>query len=174
MKNILLFCSLFLTELAAGQTAQFSSASANAASVDGTILLSPIQSLRVERTNNFPIEFLNANDYNNASGKQYNNYLTLYVTSTVPWMITVRAVSESFVDKTTPSLSIPVSIMKLCARNNTTQFNPLTTSASVQTLLYATDNAIHSTHFVDINLNPGWKYSGGNYSTTLLFTLTSQ
>lgn len=173
MKNILFISALFLSNLATAQTSELST-TANVASVEGTILLSPIQCLKVERTNNIPIEFLNANDYNNISGKQYDNYLTLSVTSTVPWMITVKSVGETFVEKTNPSLFIPVSIMKICARNSKTQFANLVTSSTPQTLLFATDNAIHTTHSVDINLNPGWNFGGGNYSTTLILTLTSQ
>lgn len=173
MKQMLLFFSLLIVGKCHSQLASTFS-SGNAGTIRGTVLMLPIQSLRVELNNSTPILFSDASDYNITSGKDYTNHLKLYVVSTVPWVIGVKAVAENFTGLTAGASEIPVSLLKLTARNTNTAFPSVNLSAGVQTLLYATTNNIQTVHDVDLNFAPGWKYSGGNYSTTLVFTLSSQ
>lgn len=181
MRKILIICAFLASYAANAQTdgtyaaqGQSGGTSTNAASVSGTILFLPIQSLRVELTNNAPMEFLTANDYNSPTGKQYNNYMRVFVTSTIPWVVGIKAVSETFYSNTPGASDVPVNLITLRGHNSQTQFGPIRLSNAQQTLLHATNNAIHTIHDIDINVNPGWKYAGGSYRTTLLFTLTSQ
>lgn len=173
MKQMMLFFSLLIVGKCHSQPASTFS-SGNVGAVKGNVLILPIQSLRVELNNSNPILFSGASDYNITSGKDYLNHFKLYVVSTVPWVIEVKAVAENFTGLTDGASLMPVSLLKLKAHNTNTAFPSVNLSAGVQTLLYATTNNIQTVHDVDLNFTPGWNYSGGNYSTTLVFTLSSQ
>lgn len=168
-----LFILFFLSMVALQSSAQLSgAANTNSSStVQGSIITFPIQSLTVEQINSAPIQFVNADDYN--SGKQYPNYLKLTVVSTVPWLVTVRAIDGQF-GSINSSSNMPVSLLNLRGHNNSGSFGPIALSNASQTFLVGLNNQIQSVFFVDLSLNPGWNYSGGSYSTNLLFTLTPQ
>lgn len=175
MKNILTFFCVFSLSQALAQTSL--SATSNPCidpnNVTGIVSFFPILSLKSEVLTPNAINFVSAADYNNSTGKNFSNYIRLSVVSTLPWTISVQSLSSNFTNLTN-SVIVPVSIMSLMAHNTTNSFQRINTNTSLQTLLYSTSTSISTVHYVDVNVNPGWKYSGGHYTTTLQFTISQQ
>lgn len=176
MKNILaILCILsFVQSRSQASLSAVSNRGADPNNVGGTVCFLPILSLKSEVLTPNAISFTSASDYNLSTGKTFPNYIRLNVVSTVPWTISVRSLSPDFTGLSTAGVSVPVNIMSLIAHNEMQNFQQAIATTSMQTLLYSTNTSISTTHFVDVNVNPGWKYSGGVYTATLQFTISQQ
>jgi hypothetical protein len=135
----------------------------------GNITIPSLMSLQVE-ANNGLVNFENLSDFK--SGKMYQGFLNLKVVSTQPWLISFRTLNASFTPLTPgASADMPVSVMRI---KRTGTANWISLSNITQPLLSSGNNQISNSFQYDALFELGWKYRSGNYTTTILFTLTPQ
>ncbi|HTM65932.1 MAG TPA: hypothetical protein VL093_06420 [Flavipsychrobacter sp.] len=91
------------------------------------------------------------------------------IKSTRPWVLTVSAPEESFVS--TSGNSLPYSLLKVKPTNGAT-FVPLSVQPS--TLLTSASSQISSEQDFDLKMDSPLGFKGGNYSATIVFSLTAQ
>lgn len=164
MKYIGTLLILFLSILCKGQSAS----SSHMSSVTGSIYIPPLQSMSIDLLRNEAIHFSKAEEFDH--GKLLQNFIRATVTSNIPYFINVSASGDSFISEDNNGERIPVSIVSL--RHGS---NPLINlSVAPKPLLVSTTNNIKMVYNFDAYFNPGWKVSGGQYSTIVTFTLTPQ
>lgn len=139
------------------------------ASATGSIFLPTLQCINIDVLENDAIQFSKAEEYDN--GKQVPNFIRATVISNVPYLVSIMASGPGFSSDAGDAPTMPVSIISL--RDNISNRFVSVTSAA-QPLLVNKNNDVHSVYMVDAHFNPGWNYSGGQYNTTLVFTLTAQ
>jgi hypothetical protein len=166
MKKLFIILSLCL--LSVYSRAQFGFT----ASTTGTIVIGA--SLSMNYTNYVgTLSVSNASQYEN--GITTNNCAKFEISTNVPWVLKIAANSALFTATGGgASTDMPASIAGIRV-NGTSSF--LTLSTSQQTLSSGNAgpaSATGNTFNTDISINPGFSYSGGNYSLGLVYTLTAQ
>lgn len=161
MRPLLTILFLFLVTMGRGQVISATQSSLNAA-----ISAQAAQSLQVDLLVPQSVDFITSTDYN--TGKSYGNYFGVRVKSTVPWLLSVKAISPF----SSPNNSMPSEILNLQSNINGNGWIPI--SQNTSTLLRYWNRMITNYVTVAAKFNPGWKYAGGSYNTTVLFTLTPE
>jgi len=159
---------LILTGLA-GATQQ-ASQSYNATAT-GSIYIPTLQSINIDLLHGETIQFANAEAYD--KGQLLPAFIRATVISNVPYLVSVMASGPVFSATVADPEALPMPVSIISMRDNiNNQFVNL--SANSKPLLINKTNQLRSVYTIDANFNPGWTYSGGQYNTTLIFTLTAQ
>lgn len=137
------------------------------ASVTGSVHLPSVLTLRLSSVANTQFNFDNWEAYKNGVVK--SGIIHAKIKSTRPWVLTVSAPEESFVS--TSGNSLPYSLLKVKPADGTT-FVPLSVRPS--TLLTSTSSQISSEQDFDLKMDSPLGFKGGNYSATIVFSLTAQ
>lgn len=145
--------------------------SAYQGSVSGNIIVYSIQSLNITQTGG-NITFSNVNDYFN--GVTQNNYFNIKVKSNENWLLNYQSQSTYFSPLNNgASTDMPCTVLGI-RKSDSKSFKQLTTSSKKLTQGNRGGSGDSHDFNVDVNLNPGFGYSGGLYSISILFTLTRQ
>ena len=137
------------------------------ASVTGSVHLPSVLTLRLSSVANTQFNFDNWEAYKNGVVK--SGIIHAKIKSTRPWVLTVSAPEESFVS--TSGNSLPYSLLKVKPTNGAT-FVPLSVQPS--TLLTSASSQISSEQDFDLKMDSPLGFKGGNYSATIVFSLTAQ
>lgn len=170
MRPLLLAIVLLLCRPAYGQSSAMT-AHAETLSAQGSIQLPSLQSMRLDLLYSSEFSFTSPEELN--QGKLLTKFLKATIISNIPWVVNVMAAGPYF-HTTSPystEQQMPVSVLSFKSDINPA-FQAL--SDKPQPILFSTSNNIMNEHFVDFKLNPGWQYPGGQYTTSIIFTLTSQ
>ena len=146
-----------------------SAQSRNNTNVIGSIYVPSLQSINVDFLQSAAIQFTKAEEFDH--GKLLPSFIRASVVSNVPYLVSVMANSDFFNTTSTHSNPMPVSIISL-RDNISNQFVNL--SAIAKPLLINKTGNMKTEYTIDASIKPGWNYAGGQYSTTLIFTLTPQ
>jgi hypothetical protein len=161
---------LLLCHLAHGQALRVTSGSSSSkktASVTGAIYLPSVLTLKLSSVANTQFNFDNWEAYKNGIVKPA--VVHAKIKSTRPWVLTVSAPEENFVSTTGNSL--PYSLLKVKPTNAAT-FVAL--SRQPNTLLTSSSSQISSEQDFDLKMDSPLGFKGGNYSATIVFSLTAQ
>lgn len=143
----------------------------NTATTQGNFIVYSIHSISI--TNNSGIiSFNTPNDYFN--GVIANNYANIRVKCNSSWVLSFSAQSTYFNPLTKGgSTDMPASVIGI-RKSGQSNFKPLSTQG--QTLVTGSKGGGTGNHDfdIDVNFNPGFKYSGGLYSIGIMYTLTKQ
>ena len=170
MRTILLFL-LLLSKTGWGQDMMATSGGGTTSpqAALGYISVPSLMSLQVA-TNVNNVRFENPFDFK--SGKHYSGFLNLKVVSTQPWLISMKTMSAFFTPLSQgASANMPVDVMRL-KRTGTDTWVPL--SSTTRPLLYSDNKNISNNFLYDALFELGWNYRSGDYTTTILFTLSPQ
>lgn len=138
--------------------------------INGSILFPSFQNLEAEVVEP-SVVFQTMADYE--QGKLFSKIIRLKITSTQPWLVSVRSGSTHLIplQANQAGVQIPVQVFSLKG-NLGLDFTPLSTQA--QPLLRNENSKVRNEYLLDAKFNPGWNYAGGSYSVALVFTLTAQ
>lgn len=163
MRRLLFILLLFVAH--GGQAQTYTS------SVQGNFIVYSIQSLTVN-TNAGMIAVNTPNDYFN--GVVSNNYANLSVKSNANWLVSFAAQSVYFTALSKgASTDMPAGVIGI-RMNGQANFKTLSTQSQSLTSGARGSNTNKHDFDVDVNFNPGFKYSGGLYSIGVMYTLTRQ
>lgn len=140
-------------------------------STQGNFLVYSIQSLTV--TSNSGLIAINTpNDYFN--GVVANSYASLSVKSNANWLVSFAAQSAYFTALSKgSSTDMPAGVIGIRVSGQSSFKTLSTQSQSLATGARGSNTSKHD-FGVDVNFNPGFKYSGGLYSIGVMYTLTRQ
>jgi hypothetical protein len=137
--------------------------------VTGNIIVPSLMSMDVH-TNYGNVSFTNPSEFQ--TGKYLSGFLKLRVTSTQPWIVSFKAQHQFFIPVSPGgSENMPSSVLQL-KRTDESLWQNL--SQGSKTLMVSNTNNIVSEYFFDAKFNLGWKYKSGNYTNTIIFTLSAQ
>ena len=170
MRSILFFLALIIYNVGYGQESILSADNSSLSqSAVGYISVPSLMSIQVN-TNFNNIKFDDPLDFK--SGKYYTGFLNMKVVSTQPWLVSMKTIAPTFTPLSQgASANMPVSVMRLKKVGSDT-WVPL--SNNTKPLLYSSNNNISNTFNYDAHFDLGWKYRSGNYTTTIIFTLSPQ
>lgn len=164
MKKLFLIIIFFFSGKAFGQYHFTGTAS-------GTMDVSSIVSLSVNTPST--TNFTTTSDY--LDGITTLNYSTLSVKSNVLWLVEVAANAADFTAMGGgASSTMPCSVLKFRLNGSATFFTMTTASQTLQTGDQGDASSSGNTFGMDINFNPGFNYPGGQYSLSLIYTITNQ
>lgn len=164
MKKLLLIILFCFSVKAFGQYSFSGSAT-------GTMDISSLVSLTVNTPST--TSFATTNDYLN--GITTLNYSTLSVKSNILWLVEVAANAANFTAMGGgASSTMPCSVLKFRLNGSSTFFTMTTASQTLQTGDQGDASSSGNTFGMDINFNPGFNYPGGQYSLSLIYTITNQ
>lgn len=141
----------------------------SSASATGSVYIPTLQSINIDIMQDRAVEFSTVEEYDH--GKFLPGFIKATVISNVPYLVSIMASGASFSSDAGDARPMPISVISL-RDNISNQFVNL--SATAKPLLLNKSNQIQAVYLVDAYFNPGWDYSGGQYNTTLSFTLTAQ
>lgn len=170
MRYILILVLLLSKNIASAQSGN-SSKVPDHTSAQGIIQIPSLQCLNIELLYNSDFSFSSSGDLD--KGKLIARFLKATVISNKPWILNVMTSSAYFYSSSqyNDGKEMPVSIMSIKAENSH-QFHSL--SNAPQPVLFSTNNNLVNTHYIDLKLNPGWSFPGGQYNTNVIFTLTAE
>ena len=140
-------------------------------SVQGNFIVYSTQSITVTAMGGV-ISFASPNDYFN--GVVSNRYANLKIKSNTSWLVSFSSQSTYFTALSKgASTDMPSTVMGI-RKNGHTTFKTLTTQS--QRLESGSRGSNGSKHDfdIDVDFNPGFRYSGGLYSIGIVYTLTKQ
>jgi len=140
-------------------------------SASGTMDISSIVNLTVSTPGT--ITFSTTSDYLN--GITSLNYTSLAVKSNILWLVEVQANAANFTAMGGgASSSMPCTVLSYRV-NGTSAFTTMSTGAQTLQLGDQGDASSSGNTFgLDLKFNPGFSYPGGQYSISLLYTITNQ
>lgn len=137
-------------------------------SASGNFIVYSMQSLTITNTGGV-ISFSTPNDYFN--GVISNKYANIEVKSNKNWILSFAAQSTYFTALSKgASTDMPAGVMGIRV-NGHSSFKTLSTQS--QTLKDGSKGSGHDFD-IDVNFNPGFKYSGGLYNIGIVYTLSKQ
>jgi hypothetical protein len=140
-------------------------------SVQATAMVYPIQSLTIIPKVGVT-SISSPNDYVN--GVTTNSYAEVKIKSNNSWILTYAAQSQYFTAQSqNGSTNMPSTVLSLKPESSSV-FVPLTTQSKTLVMGNRGSNTDKHNFDIDINFNPGFKYNGGLYTISILYTLTKQ
>lgn len=140
-------------------------------SVQGNFIVYSSQSITVTALGGV-ITLSSPNDYLN--GVAANKYANIRIKSNTNWLVSFAAQSTYFTGLSrNSSTDMPATVLGV-RKNGHTSFKALSTQA--QKLESGSKGGSGEKHDfdIDVNFDPGFKYSGGLYSIGIVYTLTKQ
>lgn len=137
----------------------------------GRVMVYSIQSLQITKLNGV-VSFNSPNDYFN--GISITNYANVKVKSNENWLLSFNAQSQYFTPLTQGGSSdMPCTILglKINGRNN---FKTLRTNSKKLRQGNRGSTGNKCDFNIDMHFDPGFGFSGGLYSISILYTLTKQ
>ena len=140
-------------------------------SVQGNFVVYSMQSLTVTALGGL-ITFSSPNDYLN--GVISKNYASVSVKSNASWILNFAAQSTYFTALSrNASTDMPATVLGV-RKAGGSSFKTLSTQAQKLESGGRGSSGEHHEFNIDVNFNPGFKYSGGLYSIGIVYTLTKQ
>lgn len=139
--------------------------------VQGSFIVYTTQSITVTQLGGL-ITFSSPNDYFN--GVVANRYARIDISSNANWTLSFAAQSTYFTALSkNSSTDMPSTVIGI-RKNGHSTFKTLTTQA--QQLSSGSKGSSGPGHEfdIDVNFNPGFRYSGGLYTIGIIYTLTQQ
>ncbi|MBS1771836.1 MAG: hypothetical protein JST82_03175 [Bacteroidetes bacterium] len=119
------------------------------------------------------VSFNTPDDYN--SGQTLTNAAAIAVKSNALWVITISAQSQYFQAMSGgASTTMPASIAGFRLNGNTSWIQLSTNSQTLKTGSRGNTTVSGNTFNIDMNINPGFSYSGGIYNIGVLYTISQQ
>lgn len=147
------------------------SAQSYSGSVNGNFIVYGMQSLTINNKGGV-IGFYTPNDYFN--GVVSERYANIQVKSNTSWIISFESQSTYFTPLTKgASADMPASVMGV-RKNGHRSFRQLTTKSRRLARGNRGSNTSKHDFDIDISFEPGFKYSGGLYSISILYTLSKE
>lgn len=140
-------------------------------SVQGNFIVYSTQSITVTALGGV-ISFDSPNDYFN--GVVANKYANLKIKSNTNWLVSFSAQSTYFTALSKgASTDMPSTVMGIRKNGHSTFKSLMTQSQRLESGSRGSDGTKHDFD-IDVEFNPGFRYSGGLYSIGIVYTLTKQ
>lgn len=136
--------------------------------VQGSIHIPPLYSFRIEKMNQQEIHFDNAMDFD--KGKTYPAFYKATMISNIPCLVEVMTSGNRF-SATEPGKEIPVNIISVRGNSGSSY---VTINDNPQPLLFSNNKELVNVRYIDLRLEPGWNFPGGEYNILLNFIISAQ